>query len=645
MTTTSFYTLKPSVFLYNGSYRVGFNHSLSPGSKFLVLGVRGNFVIANLNYTCFLAKRAALFLFGSLARSVHPVLVLGYIFSSNRDIFRKLSYHVVSHVRTWIPGLFTNWKVVSSTALRAEGSLQDVGMIFEFPDIMLLLGINDRMDYIVNESRVLSMPSVVAADTSLDFTRVNYYIPTNYRSFRSSNFFLRLFYSLKKESYFFRVFRYFSIFKNYVKSAYSLRNLKRNLRSVKFSGLSSFLSSSAALASPVFVPSEISTRKLFPFLGYFSHGYMSKRVSSMLFFRSILSQLFQKRRRIFILKSFIRDFRHINTRSLGYRLLKRVFEDFFFAGHQFSIRRPSRKRVKAGVGRQARLTPINRFSVLYRALSSSSGKKFCRRVVKRKKYISRLPKQALRTLAERLPEGLRAERARKTPALNLDPESRVFRNLSVFEIFERYRLLGRSFPRFSTNALLHKSIFKERPIDAPSSFTEYLDFIKFRNPPAKDPSKKSAFRVLDRHMLVHARERSDYAPIKNRFVRAHSPFLPKHEYRKLCRERMLAKRKELAELRYKQDVKEYKAAAKDSMQKGPNAKGPSFHLSESSPPVPKPSFRDGRRVGPLPSVAPRGLRDSAGGTRLPNHLGPRPTPTRSGPREGKDFGRSRKKAS
>jgi len=229
----SFYRLKYTSFISTDNYLVGDPHEISPESRFLALGARKGHVIADLNYSCFLARRASLFLFGSLVRRSHPAVSFGYRFHDYEDLFSEFSALSLSYVRDWVPGLLTNYKVLFRTALKEEGALRRIGFFFQFPDILMMFGANDSMGFIVNEARAIKIPTIVTGDTSISFSRITYMLLSNYKSFKSTVFFVKLFLDLNAESLRFRTLRHYSIFKRFIKSIFLRRTLKSKLFSIK----------------------------------------------------------------------------------------------------------------------------------------------------------------------------------------------------------------------------------------------------------------------------------------------------------------------------------------------------------------------------------------------------------------------------
>jgi ribosomal protein S2 len=214
---------------------VGHPHEINPESRFLALGTRKGHVIADLNYSSFLARRASLFLFGSLVRRSHPAVSFGYRFYDYEDLFSEFSSLSLSYVRDWVPGLLTNYKVLFRTALKEEGALRRIGFFFQFPDILLMFGANDSMGFIVNEARAIRIPTIVTGDTSISFSRITYMLLSNYKSFKSTVFFVKLFLDLNAEALRFRTLRHYSIFKRFIKSIFLRRTLKSKLFSIKLS--------------------------------------------------------------------------------------------------------------------------------------------------------------------------------------------------------------------------------------------------------------------------------------------------------------------------------------------------------------------------------------------------------------------------
>src|SRR5690554_2742297 len=233
----SFYRLKYTSFISTDNYLVGDPHEISPESRFLALGARKGYVIADLNYSCFLARRASLFLFGSLVRRSHPAVSFGHRFRDYEDLFSEFSALSLSYVRDWVPGLLTNYKVLFRTALKEEGALRRIGFFFQFPDILLMFGSDDSMGFIVNEARAIKMPTIVTGDTSISFSRITYMLLSNYKSFKSTVFFVKLFLDLNAESSRFRTLRHYSIFKRFIKSIFLRRTLKSKLSSIKLSSM------------------------------------------------------------------------------------------------------------------------------------------------------------------------------------------------------------------------------------------------------------------------------------------------------------------------------------------------------------------------------------------------------------------------
>lgn len=229
----SFYRLKYTNFINSDNYLVGLPYEINPESRFLALGARRGHVIADLNYSCFLARRASLFLFGSLVRRSHPAVSFGYRFYDYEDLFSEFSTLSLSYVRDWVPGLLTNYKALFRTALKEEGALRRIGFFFQFPDILLMFGANDSIGFIINEARSIQIPTIVTGDTSLSFSRITYMLLGNYKSLKSTMFFVKLFLDLNAESRRFRVLRHYSIFKHLIRSIFLRRTLKSKLFSIK----------------------------------------------------------------------------------------------------------------------------------------------------------------------------------------------------------------------------------------------------------------------------------------------------------------------------------------------------------------------------------------------------------------------------
>lgn len=229
----SFYRLKYTNFINSDNYLVGLPYEINPESRFLALGARKGHVIADLSYSCFLARRASLFLFGSLVRRSHPAVSFGYRFYDYEDLFSEFSTLSLSYVRDWVPGLLTNYKALFRTALKEEGALRRIGFFFQFPDILLMFGANESIGFIINEARSIQIPTIVTGDTSLSFSRVTYMLLGNYKSFKSTMFFVKLFLDLNAESRRFRVLRYYSVFKRLIRSIFLRRTLKSKLFSIK----------------------------------------------------------------------------------------------------------------------------------------------------------------------------------------------------------------------------------------------------------------------------------------------------------------------------------------------------------------------------------------------------------------------------
>src|SRR5690554_4922674 len=231
----SFYKLKYTSFISSDNYLAGLYHEINPESRFLALGTRKNYVVADLNYSCFLARRASLFLFGSLVRRSHPAVSFGHQFYDYEDIFSEFSTLSVSYVRDWVPGLLTNYKALFRTALKKEGALRRIGFFFQFPDILLMFGTNNSIGFIINEARSIQIPTIVTGDVSLSFSQVTYMLLGNYKSFKSTMFFVKLFLDLNSESSRFRILKHYSVFKRLIKSVFLRRTLKSKLFSIKLS--------------------------------------------------------------------------------------------------------------------------------------------------------------------------------------------------------------------------------------------------------------------------------------------------------------------------------------------------------------------------------------------------------------------------
>lgn len=233
----SFYRLKYTNFISSDNYLVGLSHEINPESRFLALGTRKGYLVADLSYSCFLARRASLFLFGSLVRRSHPAVSFGYRFYDSEDLFNEFSTRSLSYVRDWVPGLLTNYKALFRTALKEEGALRRIGFFFQFPDILLMFGSNNSIGFIINEARSIQVPAVVTGDTSLSFSQVTYMLLGNYKSFRSTMFFVKLFLDLNEESRRFRTLRHYSVFKRLIKSIFLRRTLKSKLFSIKLASM------------------------------------------------------------------------------------------------------------------------------------------------------------------------------------------------------------------------------------------------------------------------------------------------------------------------------------------------------------------------------------------------------------------------
>lgn len=229
----SFYRLKYTNFINSDNYLIGLPYEINPESRFLALGARKGHVIADLSYSCFLARRASLFLFGSLVRRSHPAVSFGSRFYDYEDLFSEFSTLSLSYVRDWVPGLLTNYKALFRTALKEEGALRRIGFFFQFPDILLMFGANDSIGFIINEARSIQIPTIVTGDTSLSFSRVTYMLLGNYKSFKSTMFFVKLFLDLNAESRRFRTLRHYSVFKRLIRSIFLRRTLKSKLFSIK----------------------------------------------------------------------------------------------------------------------------------------------------------------------------------------------------------------------------------------------------------------------------------------------------------------------------------------------------------------------------------------------------------------------------
>ena len=288
---TSFYRLKHTNFIKSSNHLSGFSYAINPDSKFLALGIRKGYIIANLNYSCFLARRASLFLFGSLVRRAHPAISLGYKFYNYLDLFARVAKLSVSYFRDWIPGLLTNYRTLVATALKEEGALRRIGIFFKFPDVFLILGDNYNLSFILNETKRLQIPTLATGDSSLNFSRVNYLLLSNYRSFKSTLFFLQLFLDLHAEAKRFRVLRHYSTFKRIIKRVYLRRTLKFKLHSIKFAELFTLLNG----GTNKFVSEGITNKNR-------TKGELIPSVANMIKRKRSQRELFNKKQRLRVIK-------------------------------------------------------------------------------------------------------------------------------------------------------------------------------------------------------------------------------------------------------------------------------------------------------------------------------------------------------
>jgi len=230
----SFYKLKCSNFISSDNLFVGSVDEINPDSKFMALGVRRRHVVSNLNYSCFMSRRAALFLFGAFTRKARPLLSLGKQFADNARIMSLCRSLLISYVRDWVPGLLTNYSSLASTLLKNKDALQRVGYFFNFPDILLLFGESYDIARISREARLLGVPTIANIGSTLNIKHFTYAFFGNWSSYRASRFFTNLFFSVFSEARRYRAVRYFSIFKRLIRSLYLRRTFKIKLRSLKF---------------------------------------------------------------------------------------------------------------------------------------------------------------------------------------------------------------------------------------------------------------------------------------------------------------------------------------------------------------------------------------------------------------------------
>lgn len=229
----SFYKLKCSNFVSSGNLFVGAVEDINPNSKFAALGIRRRYVVADLNYSSFMSRRAALFLFGAFSRKARSLLSLGKQFASSYKIMSLCRSFLVSYVRDWVPGLLTNFSALSSTLLKNKDTLLRIGCFFSFPDVLLMFGESYDIARILRESRLLGIPTVANIGSSLNIQYFTYTFLGDWSSYRASRFFINVFFSIVTEARRFRTVRHFIIFKRMVRSIYLRRTLKLKLRSFK----------------------------------------------------------------------------------------------------------------------------------------------------------------------------------------------------------------------------------------------------------------------------------------------------------------------------------------------------------------------------------------------------------------------------
>ena len=607
----SLHKLKVVTFFDIRAHRIGLRVRLHPTVKFLVLGfTHAGRVIANLNYSTFLARRAFLFLFGALSRYAHPAVVLGWRYYDYPEVYKYLSYNMLTHVRSWIPGLFTNWEKVSTTALRAEGSLEEIGMIFQFPDVMLLFGANDRMGFIPREAQIIKMPSIMPSEAAVSFNAVNYFIPSDYKRARPTEFFFRLFYSVREEALSFRHLRYFSIFKQSISVIYSRRSLLKKLAFLKTSSLVNLFTSVGSFYSPLPVGAGgLPTKNLFPFLGYFSFGYLSKRLSSMFFLKVILSDLSTKRGRISFLKKNVKTFKESGSSVSGYKTLNNLFRSSFFPGRAAASRyewlKSRRSRRSSSYHRKnIRLSALRRLihqdnwssvspytldtlSSLANSIDVDTG--LVASVPKRadessplyweansdffealgnppvfkddyedeNKLAATLTDSEMRAEADYFSKKDERDRKEKERLAKIGPPP--FTNTFSFSNFKDYEFLKLRYPQFSKSALSFRGSFRTRPIEVPKKFPDFLDFLQFKNPSTASVAKKGErfFRLLTRRLLAKAIVKSRAAPFTSPLVRRYWPFTYRFRRKLQVRKFRRLRRRRNAFLRYFKTASKY----------------------------------------------------------------------------------------
>lgn len=240
----SFYKLKYSSFISSGNLFIGSVEDINPNSKFLALGIRRRHVVSNLNYSCFMSRRAALFLFGALSRKARPLLSLGKQFVDDNKIMSLCRLFLISYVRNWVPGLLTNYGALSLTLLRNEDAPNKIGCLFKFPDVLLMFGESYDIARISKEARLLGMPTVANIGSVLNIKHFTYVFLGDWSSYDASKFFLDVFFSIFVEARRFRTVRYFFFFKRFIRSVYLRRTLKLKLCVLKFVNLRLLLSRS-----------------------------------------------------------------------------------------------------------------------------------------------------------------------------------------------------------------------------------------------------------------------------------------------------------------------------------------------------------------------------------------------------------------
>lgn len=196
-----------------GHHKMLWNPKMAP----FIYGVRQQQHIFDLNKTLVYMRKGLLFLTNVLNQK-GSVLVVGYPLGYKNTFKKLLDDNNISWIDngTAVGGLLTNWethynyrkkfykeitqKTESRSLRRFEKSFGNIIKLDKKPDLIIFFNSQENKG-LLRESVQMNIPIISFLDSKDDPTNIDYPIPSNTQSYKSSRFYMDLFsHILKKQS-------------------------------------------------------------------------------------------------------------------------------------------------------------------------------------------------------------------------------------------------------------------------------------------------------------------------------------------------------------------------------------------------------------------------------------------------------------